>query len=41
MTMEAVTGGAFDRHLLGLYVISQEMGYDVPEIFLDPSYTKR
>ncbi|PIK52014.1 putative peroxisomal carnitine O-octanoyltransferase [Apostichopus japonicus] len=40
ITLQAISGGAFDRYLLGLYIISQEMGYDVPEIFLDETYTK-
>lgn len=30
-----------DRHLLGLYLISLEMGIDTPAIFNDPMYTKR
>ncbi|KAJ8049126.1 Peroxisomal carnitine O-octanoyltransferase [Holothuria leucospilota] len=40
LTMQAVTGQAFDRHLMGLYITSQELGMDVPEIFTDVSYSK-
>ncbi|XP_071504244.1 peroxisomal carnitine O-octanoyltransferase-like [Diadema antillarum] len=36
---EASSGQGIDRHLLGLYLISQEMGLPVPELFTDKAYT--
>lgn len=38
---QAMEGQGCDRHLLGLYAISREGGYDLPEIFTDPSFVKR
>lgn len=38
---QAMEGQGCDRHLLGLYAVSEEEGYDLPEIFTDPSFTKR
>ncbi|XP_041479199.1 peroxisomal carnitine O-octanoyltransferase-like [Lytechinus variegatus] len=35
---EAVNGNGIDRHLLGLYVLSEEMNMPVPEIFLDKAF---
>ncbi|XP_071812660.1 peroxisomal carnitine O-octanoyltransferase-like isoform X2 [Apostichopus japonicus] len=37
---QAMEGQGCDRHLLGLYAVSEEEGYDLPEIFTDPSFTK-
>lgn len=39
-TNEAINGDGIDRHLLGLKLMAIEMGENVPEIFMDPSYTK-
>ncbi|XP_071504219.1 peroxisomal carnitine O-octanoyltransferase-like [Diadema antillarum] len=39
LMIEAATGQGTDRHLLGLYLISQEMGLPVPELFMDKAYT--
>uniref|UniRef100_A0A672QGZ2 Peroxisomal carnitine O-octanoyltransferase n=1 Tax=Sinocyclocheilus grahami TaxID=75366 RepID=A0A672QGZ2_SINGR len=33
-------GLCFDRHLLGLYLIAKEEGLPVPELYMDPLYTK-
>lgn len=30
-----------DRHVLGLYLMSRDMGIDTPAIFSDPLFTKR
>lgn len=37
---EAQEAKGFDRHLLGLYMISKEEGLPVPDLFIDPLYTK-
>uniref|UniRef100_A0A8C1XS75 Peroxisomal carnitine O-octanoyltransferase n=1 Tax=Cyprinus carpio TaxID=7962 RepID=A0A8C1XS75_CYPCA len=37
---EAQDGKGFDRHLLGLYLIAKEEGLPVPELYMDPLYTK-
>ncbi|CAN9514223.1 unnamed protein product [Ophioblennius macclurei] len=37
---EAQEGRGFDRHLLGLYLISKEEGLPTPELFMDPLYAK-
>uniref|UniRef100_A0A671LR32 Peroxisomal carnitine O-octanoyltransferase n=1 Tax=Sinocyclocheilus anshuiensis TaxID=1608454 RepID=A0A671LR32_9TELE len=37
---EAQDGRGFDRHLLGLYLIAKEEGLPVPELYMDPLYTK-
>nr|XP_045600362.1 peroxisomal carnitine O-octanoyltransferase-like isoform X1 [Procambarus clarkii] len=29
-----------DRHLFGLYIVALESGMDIPDLFLDPSFTK-
>lgn len=29
-----------DRHMLGLYIVALESGMDIPDLFLDPSFTK-
>ncbi|XP_065916864.1 carnitine O-acetyltransferase-like isoform X2 [Dysidea avara] len=39
-TMEAVSGKAFDRHLLGLKLTAMETGMETPSLFSDPSFTK-
>eukprot|EP00095_Tigriopus_kingsejongensis_P010617 maker-scaffold795_size96016-snap-gene-0.24 protein:Tk10617 transcript:maker-scaffold795_size96016-snap-gene-0.24-mRNA-1 annotation:"carnitine o-acetyltransferase isoform x2" len=33
-------GQAFDRHLLGLKMVAQENGVEVPEFFKDPGFTR-
>ncbi|KAG7163622.1 Peroxisomal carnitine O-octanoyltransferase-like [Homarus americanus] len=33
-------GEGVDRHLFGLYVVALESGMDIPDLFMDPSYTK-
>ncbi|KAM9310246.1 peroxisomal carnitine O-octanoyltransferase isoform 2-T4 [Pholidichthys leucotaenia] len=38
---EAQEGQGFDRHLLGLYLISKEEGRPTPELYMDPLYAKR
>ncbi|KAK6490777.1 peroxisomal carnitine O-octanoyltransferase [Huso huso] len=37
---EAQNGKGFDRHLLGLYLIAQEEGLPVHDLYNDPAYTK-
>eukprot|EP00057_Strongylocentrotus_purpuratus_P031781 XP_785639.4 PREDICTED: peroxisomal carnitine O-octanoyltransferase [Strongylocentrotus purpuratus] len=37
---DAMQNKGCDRHLLGLYFISDEMGIPPPEIFLDPGFVK-
>lgn len=37
---EAQEGKGFDRHLLGLYLISKEEGLPLPDLFKDPLYSK-
>lgn len=36
----ASDGQGCDRHLLGLYLISQESGLSVPDLFLDPAFAQ-
>ncbi|XP_041478460.1 peroxisomal carnitine O-octanoyltransferase-like isoform X2 [Lytechinus variegatus] len=36
---EAASGQGIDRHLLGLYILSQELGLPVPDLFTDKAYT--
>ncbi|CAG9825538.1 unnamed protein product [Phaedon cochleariae] len=38
--MEAVNGFGVDRHLLGLKLIAQENGIELPRIFTDPSFKR-
>ncbi|XP_022084319.1 carnitine O-acetyltransferase-like isoform X2 [Acanthaster planci] len=38
-TEAAINGDAIDRHLLGLKLVAIEQGKNVPEIFMDTSYT--
>jgi len=38
---EAREAKGCDRHLLGLYCIAMEAGLPIPQLFNDPSYTKR
>ena len=38
---EAASGQGVDRHLLGLYILSGEMGLPTPDIFTDKAYTLR
>lgn len=37
---QAMDGHGVDRHLLGLYLICQEEGMDIPAIFTDPAFRK-
>ncbi|PIK59109.1 putative peroxisomal carnitine O-octanoyltransferase [Apostichopus japonicus] len=37
---DALQAKGIDRHLLGLYLTSMEMGIDTPDIFTDPLYTR-
>lgn len=37
---EAQEGNGFDRHLFGLYLIAKEEGLPVPDLYMDPLYTK-
>ncbi|XP_066484607.1 peroxisomal carnitine O-octanoyltransferase [Tiliqua scincoides] len=37
---ECQNGKGFDRHLLGLLLLAKEHGLPVPELFLDPAFTK-
>ncbi|XP_077455304.1 peroxisomal carnitine O-octanoyltransferase-like isoform X3 [Stigmatopora argus] len=37
---EGQEGKGFDRHLLGLYLIAKEAGYQTPALYTDPLYTK-
>ncbi|CAG5122644.1 unnamed protein product [Candidula unifasciata] len=39
-TDDTINGQGIDRHLLGLRLIAQENGLEVPEIFTDPAYKK-
>ncbi|XP_059909780.1 peroxisomal carnitine O-octanoyltransferase-like isoform X4 [Gadus macrocephalus] len=36
----AQNGEGFDRHLLGLYLVSKEEGLPTPHLFMDPLYAK-
>ena len=38
LSLQALDGQAFDRHLLGLRTLARESGMDMPDIFTDPSY---
>ena len=38
---ECASGEGCDRHLLGLYIIAQEEGRPIPELFTDPAFSKR
>eukprot|EP00057_Strongylocentrotus_purpuratus_P020549 XP_011675023.1 PREDICTED: peroxisomal carnitine O-octanoyltransferase-like [Strongylocentrotus purpuratus] len=35
---EAASGQGIDRHLLGLYILSQEMGLPIPDLFMDKAF---
>ncbi|BFZ20522.1 hypothetical protein BsWGS_23563 [Bradybaena similaris] len=39
-TDDTINGHGIDRHLLGMRLIAQENGLQVPEIFTDPAYKK-
>ncbi|XP_071820524.1 carnitine O-acetyltransferase-like isoform X3 [Apostichopus japonicus] len=39
-TKDAMAGDGIDRHLLGLKLMAIEIGENVPEIFMDPSFSK-
>ena len=41
IVMEGLKFRACDRHLLGLFCISEEEGLPLPELFTDPSFVKR
>ena len=38
---DCVKGQGIDRHMFGLGILSLENGLPMPEIFTDPSFTKR
>ena len=40
ISLQAVEGQVFDRHLLGLRLLAKENGIEMPEMFTDPSYAK-
>nr|XP_033787107.1 peroxisomal carnitine O-octanoyltransferase isoform X2 [Geotrypetes seraphini] len=37
---ESQNGNGFDRHLLGLLILAKEQGLPVPELYIDPVFTK-
>ena len=40
MHMQGVSGQAVDRHLLGLRLIAQEAGMEIPDFFKDEAYSR-
>ena len=40
MCIQGVNGQAVDRHLLGLRLIAQEAGMEIPDFFKDEAYSK-
>ena len=38
--MQGVSGQGVDRHLLGLRLIAQEAGMEIPDFFKDEAYSK-
>ncbi|EDV28147.1 uncharacterized protein TRIADDRAFT_20587 [Trichoplax adhaerens] len=40
VTIKAITGHGWDRHLLGMKLIAMEQGLEVPELHKDVGYTK-
>ena len=38
--MQGISGQAVDRHLLGLRLIAQEAGMEIPDLFKDEAYLK-
>ena len=40
LSLQAITGQAYDRHFLGLRLIAKQHGISMPAIFNDPNYAE-
>ena len=40
MYVQGVSGQAVDRHLLGLRLIAQEAGMEIPDFYKDEAYSR-